>query len=65
MSDFAKGPWCEVWDGLFWRFVDRHREALARNPRLAMMVGQYDRLEPDRRKRLANRAEAFLDGLGA
>jgi hypothetical protein len=23
MSDFKRGPWCEIWDGLFWRFIDR------------------------------------------
>ena len=21
MSDFGEGPWCAIWDGLYWRFV--------------------------------------------
>jgi deoxyribodipyrimidine photolyase-related protein len=21
MSDYPKGPWCEIWDGLFWSFI--------------------------------------------
>ena len=25
MSNFRKGPWCEIWDALYWRFIDRHR----------------------------------------
>ena len=38
MSDFAKGPWCAVWDALYWRFVDRHAEFLSKNPRMAVIV---------------------------
>ncbi len=40
MSNFPKGPWCVVWDALYWRFVDQHADVLARNPRMAMMVKQ-------------------------
>ena len=29
MSDFSRGPWCAIWDGLFWRFVSRHKEVFA------------------------------------
>jgi deoxyribodipyrimidine photolyase-related protein len=25
MSDYAKGGWCEIWDALYWRFIDRER----------------------------------------
>ena len=24
MSDYRKGDWCEIWDGLFWSFIKRH-----------------------------------------
>ena len=44
MSDYAKGPWCEVWDALYWRFVDREREFFSSNPRMRVMVGQLDRM---------------------
>jgi deoxyribodipyrimidine photolyase-related protein len=59
MSDFAKGPWCSVWDALYWRFVDRHADFLSRNPRMAVMVKMRLKLG----KRLANHlrvADAFL-----
>lgn len=55
MSDFRRGPWCEVWDGLYWTFVDDHRELFARNPRLSVMTRQLDRMGP---KRDAHRAQA-------
>ena len=44
MSDFGKGDWCEVWDALYWRFVDREREFFSSNPRMRVMVGRLDRM---------------------
>lgn len=44
MSDFPKGNWAEVWDGLYWRFVDRERAFFKQNPRMSVMVGQLDRM---------------------
>jgi deoxyribodipyrimidine photolyase-like uncharacterized protein len=28
MSDEPKGPWCRVWDGLFWSFIAEREEFL-------------------------------------
>ena len=61
MGDYAKGDWCEVWDGLYWRFLDRNREKLAKNPRMAMMVRGADKLDPVRKQRIYDKAEAFID----
>ncbi len=64
MSDFAPGPWCDVWDGLFWRFVARRREFFAAHPRLGMLVRQHDRMGSARRRQIldaAARWEALLD----
>ena len=44
MSNFRKGPWCPIWDALYWRFIDRHREFFAGNPRMSAMVAQCDRM---------------------
>jgi deoxyribodipyrimidine photolyase-related protein len=32
MSDYPKGPWQEIWDALFWRFLDIHRVFFLKNP---------------------------------
>jgi deoxyribodipyrimidine photolyase-related protein len=61
MGDFKRGPWCEIWDGLYWRFIDRHRDFFQANPRLSMMVRLLERLEPGRRQRLFAAAEAFIE----
>jgi len=44
MSNFRGGPWCEVWDALYWRFIDRHRDFFASNPRMSVMVAQCERM---------------------
>ena len=60
MSDYPKGPWTDIVDGLYWRFVAKHREFFARNHRLAMMARALDRLAPARRETIFAAAEGFL-----
>ena len=43
MSDYPKGMWCQQWDELFWRFIGDHRDFFARNPRMSMMVKQWEK----------------------
>lgn len=38
MSNYEKGDWTEIWDGLFWRFLQRHRELFYSNPRTHVLV---------------------------
>ena len=61
MSDYKKGPWCEIVDGLYWRFIDKHREFFSGNPRLALMPRAFDRLDNVRRTRILAAADAFLE----
>lgn len=61
MSDYRRGPWCDTVDGLYWRFIDKHREFFAGNPRLALMPRALDRLDAERRSRIFAAAERFLD----
>ena len=62
MSNFANGTWTEVWDGLYWRFVDRHRELFAHNPRIQMTVKSFDKMDAIRRERILKAAEQWLAG---
>lgn len=63
MSDYPKGPWCEIWDALFWRFIDKHRVFFSEQPRLSMMVRQLDRMGPERLKGHRNTAGQYLQQL--
>jgi deoxyribodipyrimidine photolyase-related protein len=60
MSDWKRGDWCETWDGLYWRFLLRHRETFAKNPRMTPMYGLLDRMDEEKRTRLLGRAEKFI-----
>ena len=63
MGDFEKGEWTEVWDALYWRFIDRHRDFFLKNPRMGVMVKSYDKMDTEKRERLALAANTFLEGL--
>jgi deoxyribodipyrimidine photolyase-related protein len=60
MSDFPEGDWCGLWDALYWRFVEKNRDYLAKNPRLVPMLRYLDRLTPEKRRTLLKTAEDFL-----
>jgi deoxyribodipyrimidine photolyase-related protein len=62
MSDFKRGPWCAVWDALYWRFIDRHADFFAANPRMAVMVKMKEKLG-GRLKEHLGVADAFLHKL--
>lgn len=49
---------------LFWDFVARHRDRLARNPRMAQMVRTWDRFDEGKRNRIRQESETFLKSLG-
>ncbi len=63
MSDFKKGPWQEIWDGLFWRFMHVHRDFFLSNPRLGMLVGTFDKMALEKQKLHLEKAEGFLGKL--
>lgn len=61
MSDYDRGEWANVWDGLYWRFVEKHRSLLSKNPRMRSVVQRLDRLDPDQRRIMQYRADDFLN----
>ena len=64
MSDFPKGEWQKIWDGLFWRFMDSHRDFFLSNPRLGMLVRTFDKMESAKRLSHLETAEKYLVTLG-
>ena len=43
MSDHPKGLWCGQWDELFWRFIGDHRDFFRKNPRMSILVKQWEK----------------------
>ena len=63
MSDYKKGEWQTIWDGLFWRFMHTHRTFFLQNPRLGMLVRTFDKMQLSKQQvHLAN-AEKFINAL--
>lgn len=60
MSNFAKGPWQEIWDGLFWRFMSVQRSTFAKNPRLSILLKTLDRMTEEKRQSHFDNANNFL-----
>ncbi len=63
MSDYSKGDWQPIWDGLFWRFMNVHRDFFLKNPRLGMLVKTFDKMSPEKQQLHLMNAERFLKDL--
>ncbi|MFM6947403.1 MAG: cryptochrome/photolyase family protein [Aquirufa sp.] len=63
MSDFPKGPWQKIWDGLFWRFLDKQRETFSKNPRWAMLISTWDKMPLDKKADHLKNANDYLEKL--
>jgi deoxyribodipyrimidine photolyase-related protein len=61
MSDYKKGDWQTIWDGLFWRFMDKHREFFSKNPRMRMLISTFDKMNHEKKTNLLEQAENFLE----
>ena len=44
MSDYKAGDWCNVWDALFWSFIDDYREFFSGQYRMKMMVSHLAKM---------------------
>lgn len=60
MSNYPKGDWEKVWDGLFWRFIDKHQDFFKSNPRTSMLYYSYHRMSEDKRLTHIKNAAAFI-----
>ena len=65
MSDYQKGDWQKIWDALFWRFMDTHRDFFLSNPRLSMLVRSFDKMNAEKRISHIETAENYLESLDA
>ena len=63
MSDYPSGDWQKLWDGLFWRFMDKNRRVLSKNPRLNMLIHNLDKMEAEKRNQHMMNATHFLNTL--
>ena len=63
MSHHKTGPWCEVWDGLYWRWIWNHTDELGKNPRWAMMCAMAKKMDVEKRELHLKNANEYLKTL--
>lgn len=63
MSNYPKGNWQEIWDALFWNFMDQHRDFFAKQPRLSMLLKSLDKMDRQKREAHLLTADRFLKSL--
>jgi deoxyribodipyrimidine photolyase-related protein len=61
MSNYKKGEWCDVVDGLYWRFIDTNIKFFESNPRLSVMTRSLKKMDASRKKLIFRKAEDFIE----
>ncbi len=59
-STYERDLWVDVWDGLYWRFVEKHKTVLKSNAATRQTAQRLERLDADHRRIIGYRAEDFL-----
>lgn len=58
MGGYQYDPqWCDGIDGLYWKFIEKHKSYFVRNPRTQMMVKTLEKISPSKKKSLFKEAE--------
>ena len=60
MSDYKNGAWVPIWDGLYWRFISRHRSLFDGNQRVSFATLTIDKMSPATLQNHLTNAEEFL-----
>jgi len=60
MSNYKKGEWCHVIDGLYWAFIEKHRKFYSSSPRLSFQIRILDRLSDERKKLIFKHSNNFI-----
>ena len=63
MSNYKKGDWCDVMDGLYWRFIEKNEKFFMTNPRLSMMPRSLKKIKPERLAHIKSQAENFIQNV--
>ena len=58
------GPRACPLNSLYWHFMVKHRDRLARNPRIGMIYGNWDKQNEEQKRLVLERAEWCLENLG-
>ncbi|MGE8721979.1 cryptochrome/photolyase family protein [Leptospira terpstrae] len=49
MGTYPNGEWEVAVDGLYWKFIEKHKVFFLKNPRLSFIVGNLDKMNPKKK----------------
>ncbi len=61
MGGFKKEEWCDAVDGLYWSFIEKHKNFFMKNPRLAMMARTVEKMDPKRKTEIFSAAKKLRE----
>ncbi len=63
MSHYTKDSWCEIWDALYWVFMEKHSHSFEKNPRMTMMLAVFKKIPEEKKRRYQSIVDAFFKTL--
>lgn len=63
LGGYKNGDWQEGVDGLYWSFLEKHKQFFLKNPRLAMMARAVEKMPSEKKKRLYRQADCLRERL--
>jgi deoxyribodipyrimidine photolyase-related protein len=64
MSHYDSGEWEDYWDGLYWRFMEKHRDKIEDIQRMSFMTSHLDRMDEETVEDHGENAEEIKESLG-
>ena len=63
MSNYSKGDWEKIWDGLYWRFIFKNKDIFKKNIRMVFVINLMNRMKAEKLRLHINIADNFLKNL--
>jgi len=60
MSNYPRGDWEKIWDGLFWSFIEKHQAFFKTNPRTSMLYYTFNKMDAAKQEIHREHATAFI-----
>jgi deoxyribodipyrimidine photolyase-related protein len=61
MSNHKKGDWCDIVDGLYWKFISDNIDFFKKNPRLSLMPRALEKINNERKVMIFDKACDFIE----
>lgn len=63
-SDYKKSEsWSTIWDGLYWRFLDKYKDLFQNNHRMKMQLALLQKMDTGKLQNHKNKAESFIKSI--